>query len=1104
MEKQIYKCLCCGEERESDKIISCPECGYKMLPTPFLRKEALIKEIQNFVLLNEVNKISSKDIFVSGLEKDEKRFPDFKTIQGYVCSSRTAEKFFSNLNQSLNNIKKHVHESFANTYKCELKVIDYRVQISDEILKGILKDLNIKEEIQDVEIPKISLTFRETPNKELLNQADTLIDLLLKLSAKLQRFIAVNNIYGDGFKTKNDGSKYKEGTDDIEVLTQEIYKVNKVREKNYVVDLFDDGDENLKEMSKTIWCGIAALMKLPLLRKQYLYTLADGTVAENKEIEKIIVSILKNKYASIEKIILSPDFLSDLTEDSVFDLYNKMLAKDTNGYMGADKNNLVIVGESEKRLNELIGLSSIKSSIQKIKAYAKNNKGSEDLNLHMCFYGNPGTGKTEVARIMAGILYENKILPTKNVIETDRSGMVGQFVGETPQKVMGVIQKAMGGVLFIDEAYALVQGTGQSHYDYGHEAVATLIKAMEDYRGKFCVIMAGYRNQMEEMIATNPGFSSRIQFKLDFPNYSRDELSRIVELQLFKRGYTITEQAKSRLLDITDVKRKEENFANAREVRNILDQAIMCQNLRAISKDEKEIAIVDINKYIKDSNLKLPSDSYDKHILTAEEELEKLIGLDSVKKTLKKIKAYAKRNVNNTDLNLHMCFYGNPGTGKTEVARILSRILYEAGVLKEAKLVETDSFGLMGQAVGETGPKTLAKIKDALGGVLFIDEAYALSGNNSGIKGSGSYGSEAIAVLLKEMEDKRGQFCTILAGYKDKMQDMIATNPGFESRIQFALDFPDYTRDELCGIIKAMALKKNYTISEEALSRILDITDYERQKPNYANARSARNILDQVILNQNVRTDDSLEGKDLILLEDVEDYINDKGLKISAAKKEAEKDDFDLARLKDEYYEFDDEVDIDYIKQAVISISSENSQGTGFLISKNGYCLTCAHCIESDGSSQRARVSMLLANGKLFNIYSEFSLIGKDTINDIALLKLKEQMDYPLLPLAAFSYKYDPLKKFIMAGFPFGGEVYQEISFIEGKVASVNNIEDRKTVFADMFGKPGSSGSPVIDNNKSKVIGIFWGGINQYESGEKIPCFTPVDVIWDFLSRLGQ
>ena len=571
------------------------------------------------------------------------------------------------------------------------------------------------------------------------------------------------------------------------------------------------------------------------------------------------------------------------TEDELFELYKQLIALDKFGFLVPAGTTLLNIGESEKKLGELIGLSGIKESIRKIKAYALNNKDSEDLNIHMCFLGNPGSGKTEVARYIAGILYENKILPTNKVIEVDRSGLVSQYFGATAEKTSRVISRAMGGVLFIDEAYALGNNADVGT-DYGKEAIDTLVKAMEDYRGKFCVILAGYKNEMLQMLSTNPGFKSRIQFMLDFPNYSRDELKSITELMLKNRHYTIGDTALSRILDITDIKRKDPNFANAREIRNILDQVIMCQNLRRAGSDDSELGIVDVNKYIQDAKINLPTSGTGtaNKILTGEEELDQLIGLAAIKRMIKKIKAYAKRNQGQEGFNLHMCFYGNPGTGKTEVARILSRILYDAGVLPEAKLVETDSHGLLGKFVGETAPKTQAKINDAMNGVLFIDEAYGLVSTNTASGGVTSYGEEAIAVLLKEMEDRRGQFCVILAGYKDEMKTMLSANPGLESRIQFTLDFPDYTREELGEIAVAFLKKKKYEIDEPALNRLLNVTEYYRNRPNFANARTVRNILDQVIMNQNLRTEDT-DGDNLIVVDDVEDYLMDEGIDLTKA-----------------------------------------------------------------------------------------------------------------------------------------------------------------------------------------------------------------------------
>ncbi len=194
-------------------------------------------------------------------------------------------------------------------------------------------------------------------------------------------------------------------------------------------------------------------------------------------------------------------------------------------------------------------------------------------------------------------------------------------------------------------------------------------------------------------------------------------------------------------------------------------------------------------------------------------------------------------------------------------------------------MTETDANGLIGKYVGETGPKTLAKINDAMGGVLFIDEAYSLTETSGGDGHSAGYGDEAITALLKEMEDKRGQFCVILAGYRENMESMLSSNPGMKSRIQFQLDFPDYTREELGEIALAFLSKKKYEIDSAALLLVLDITEYFRKQPNFANARTIRNILDQVIMNQNLRTED--EPDSMIIRSDVQDYIDDENINLS-------------------------------------------------------------------------------------------------------------------------------------------------------------------------------------------------------------------------------
>ena len=881
-----YKCISCGEIKESESPCSCPMCGYKMFEMPYERKNVLTSEIDNFISRLEVTTVVREDLIFEGKEKDDARFPDYDKILKYVTSQARTEGFLTNLLETAEQLKLHFTSQFSKTYPISFENLNGIIKEYDEVLIAAAEILSpgVKIELSDLVWKEASLMYSENQNKYLWLSANELIDLIEKLAKKIVKFIKVNNLYGNNHKyhPKKRGDQYTENTEFKDELEDAISKAEGILAKKYVLDIADDGSDELKEMLTCLWNSIELIMCAPLFIKNYDYLQESGGVSEKEFLEGLSAKLLE-RYAEFNASVQKESLFFAKTEDELFELYKQLIALDKFGFLVPAGTTLINIGESEKKLGELIGLSGIKESIRKIKAYALNNKDSEDLNIHMCFLGNPGSGKTEVARYIAGILYENKILPTNKVIEVDRSGLVSQYFGATAEKTSRVISRAMGGVLFIDEAYALGNNADVGT-DYGKEAIDTLVKAMEDYRGKFCVILAGYKNEMLQMLSSNPGFKSRIQFMLDFPNYSRDELKSITELMLKNRHYTIGDTALSRILDITDIKRKDPNFANAREIRNILDQVIMCQNLRRAGSDDTELGIVDVNKYIQDAKINLPTSGTGtaNKILTGEEELDQLIGLAAIKRMIKKIKAYAKRNQGQEGFNLHMCFYGNPGTGKTEVARILSRILYDAGVLPEAKLVETDSHGLLGKFVGETAPKTQAKINDAMNGVLFIDEAYGLVSTNTASGGVTSYGEEAIAVLLKEMEDRRGQFCVILAGYKDEMKTMLSANPGLESRIQFTLDFPDYTREELGEIAVAFLKKKKYEIDEPALNRLLDVTEYYRNRPNFANARTVRNILDQVIMNQNLRTEDT-DGDNLIVVDDVEDYLMDEGIDLTKA-----------------------------------------------------------------------------------------------------------------------------------------------------------------------------------------------------------------------------
>lgn len=854
-----------------------------MFKLPYERKGVFISEIRGLI-----DKIIGQDIDVKKLDlgklrQYEQRFPDYNKIKDHVIHSEKTEIFYERLKNSAEQMKRYFHETFSKSYSLKKNALETLSEDTAAFLRRVLPELGIEPEFDRASFPIVTVNCTGSADREFTEAADELLDRIVMLADKMYKFIRTGNIYGRAYDKETKPFKFKDKEEEIDwhkTIAERIAACDKVITKKYVVDIFDDGSEQLTSMLKVTWDAVFVLMSAPLRKKEYIYHFSDIADSGNMTAEECnarLSAIFAERFRSVQEIVHAEGFLSDKSEDELFELYNKMLDLDIYHYMSGTKG-IYVVGRYEQQLEDLIGLDNVKISIRKIKAYALANKDSSDLNLHMCFMGGPGTGKTEVARIIAGMLHENGLLRTSKVVETDRSRLIAGYAGQTALKTAEKIEEAMGGVLFIDEAYSLVQGdTGGDH---GHEAVSTLIKAMEDHRGEFCVILAGYKDPMQKMIATNQGFQSRIQFTINFPNYDRKELGQIADLMLKSRGYSASEAAKDRMLDITDHTRKDPNFANAREMRNIIEQVIMCQNVRCAGTDDRTLEIVDVNTYIKDSHISLPTsgDGAVKKILTAEDELEALIGLRNVKRMVKKIKAYAKRNKDDPDLNLHMCFCGNPGTGKMEVARILSRILYEAGVLPEAKLTETDSQGLISKYVGDTASKTLAKINDPMGGVLFIDEAYSLTSSEGDTAG---YGDEAVAVLLKQMEDKRGQFCVIFAGYKTEMEKFIGTNPGLASRVQFTLDLPDHTREELSEIARAFLSRKKYEIEDDTLELLLDIAEYYKNRPNFANARTIRNILEQIIMDQNLRTDEEDSSDTTLILSDVQNYIDDEGIDLN-------------------------------------------------------------------------------------------------------------------------------------------------------------------------------------------------------------------------------
>ncbi len=254
------------------------------------------------------------------------------------------------------------------------------------------------------------------------------------------------------------------------------------------------------------------------------------------------------------------------------------------------------IDDLKKELEGYIGLTVIKKEVQSLinlvtvqKLRKENDLPVEDLSLHMVFSGNPGTGKTMIARLMSRIYKSLGILSKGQLVEVDRGGLVAGYVGQTAIKTGEAIQKALGGVLFVDEAYAL---TDHGENDYGQEAVDTLLKAMEDHRDDLVVIVAGYTELMETFIHSNPGLESRFNRFMHFPDYTVDEMLAIFDMRCKKSGYALAMDARDLLKGLfallsLDVK----GFGNARGVRNLFERAVSAQadrlaGLASVTRDE--------------------------------------------------------------------------------------------------------------------------------------------------------------------------------------------------------------------------------------------------------------------------------------------------------------------------------------------------------------------------------------------------------------------------------------------------------------------------------------------------------------------------------------
>ncbi len=503
-------------------------------------------------------------------------------------------------------------------------------------------------------------------------------------------------------------------------------------------------------------------------------------------------------------------------------------------------------------LDNLVGLENIKQDIKNLINQVKIEQirsarglGSPIFSYHSVFIGPPGTGKTTIARKLGQLYKEIGILKEGHLVEVDKSKLVAEYVGQTAIKTNQVIDQALNGILFIDEAYTL---SNEESGGYGKEAIDTLLKRMEDDRNRLMVIVAGYPDEMEQFISSNPGLESRFNKYFKFESYKTEELLEILDNIFVDNSYLISNNNIKLLSGFIQgkIEEKGKSFGNARFIRNLFEELVKIHSNR-ISKNN-EISDVELTTISSDDVLlflKVNHTSTEENIDIHLDELNRLIGLKNVKAEVKSLinfisveKERQKFGLQNSNLSLHSVFYGAPGTGKTTVARLLSKIFKQLGLLTKGHLVEVDKSDLVAEYVGQTSTKTSKVIDSALGGILFIDEAYTLADTN--------YGQEAIDTLLKRMEDLRDKLIVIVAGYRNEMQQFISMNPGLSSRFNRYFLFEHFNSNELIQIFYLLADNKEYIVTPEGHT-ILSTHFKElelRKQIDFGNGRYVRNLFE--------------------------------------------------------------------------------------------------------------------------------------------------------------------------------------------------------------------------------------------------------------------
>ncbi|SDN67055.1 AAA family ATPase [Allokutzneria albata] len=512
-------------------------------------------------------------------------------------------------------------------------------------------------------------------------------------------------------------------------------------------------------------------------------------------------------------------------------------------------------GRSWTGLDACLGLEPVKAELALVTAEARAAKLRRDAGMaasarppHLVFTGRPGTGKTMVAGILGGMFADLGLLSSGHLVSVDRADLAGQHLGDATVNVRRAIDRALGGVLCVEDAGNLARPGTDIDKARSRDVVDALLAGVQAHQEDLVVVLCGPEGAVNGLLKSSPELSEYFQKVVRFPALTTEETVTLYGVKAADAGFTLGAGVLSKVGEV--VRSARPDTAGARLALSLLERSVTAQSRRILAD-----GVVDETESLQEILVEDVPDTARAGVRTelAEDPLaaiDSLIGLESVKREVRLLVAETRADGLRRAAGLpvvsptrHLVFTGNPGTAKTTVARLIAAVYARLGLLSSGHLVEVSHADLIAEYVGQTAPKVRAAVESALGGVLFIDEAYALTPGDAHT----SYGPEAIAELLRLMEEHRDDIVVIVAGYSDRMTGFLAANPGLASRFPTTVRFPDYSDAELLEIFAHMASSAGLVLGESVREEVLRVLRSIPRGESFGNGRVVRNLLDRAL-----------------------------------------------------------------------------------------------------------------------------------------------------------------------------------------------------------------------------------------------------------------